>query len=164
MQPTKVDAKVGPVMIDNVKITNMGRGFGRGGFGPKGMQPSEGVDDAALRLRRQQSRRGLGSHLHARVLRQGRQADRPRHQEAELGGEGGGLELDHPILEYVLPMVSDVEDLDDRPPRLTRSVMRAVLPARRLAFVLGVLARQAGAQPLFTSAFPPEEFARAGPA
>ena len=41
-QSQKLDAKVGPVMIDNVKITNMGRGFGRGGFGPKGMQPSEG--------------------------------------------------------------------------------------------------------------------------
>ena len=37
--------------------------------------------------------------------------------------------------------------------------MRAVLPRVVLAFVLGALARPAGAQPLFTSAFPPEEFA-----
>jgi Xaa-Pro aminopeptidase len=37
--------------------------------------------------------------------------------------------------------------------------MQAVLPRVVLAFVLGVLARPAGAQPLFTSAFPPEEFA-----
>ena len=44
----QLDAKVGPVTIDNVKITNMGRGFGRGGFGPKGMQPSEG--STTLRL------------------------------------------------------------------------------------------------------------------
>ena len=37
--------------------------------------------------------------------------------------------------------------------------MRAVLPRVAIAFVLGALARPAGAQPLFTSAFPPEEFA-----
>ena len=37
--------------------------------------------------------------------------------------------------------------------------MRAVLPRVVLAFVLGALARPAAAQPLFTAAFPPEEFA-----
>ena len=37
--------------------------------------------------------------------------------------------------------------------------MRAVLPRVAIAFVLGALARPAGAQPLFTAAFPPEEFA-----
>jgi Xaa-Pro aminopeptidase len=37
--------------------------------------------------------------------------------------------------------------------------MRSVLPRILLAVVLAALARPAGAQPLFTSAFPPEEFA-----
>ena len=37
--------------------------------------------------------------------------------------------------------------------------MRAILPRLVLALAIGALARQAGAQPLFTSAFPPEEFA-----
>jgi Xaa-Pro aminopeptidase len=37
--------------------------------------------------------------------------------------------------------------------------MRTALPRLALAFVLGTLVRPAGAQPLFTSAFPPEEFA-----
>ncbi|MEO5820644.1 MAG: Xaa-Pro peptidase family protein [Vicinamibacteraceae bacterium] len=38
-------------------------------------------------------------------------------------------------------------------------MMRRALPRLALALLLGLLARPAGAQPLFTSAFPPEEFA-----
>lgn len=106
---TKVDAKVGPVMIDNVKITNMGRGFGRGGFGPKGMQPSEG--STTLRFAFDVNNPGEDWEV-TFVLefydKAGKLIDRvTKKQNWEEKAEI--WHFDHPILEYVLPMVSDVK-------------------------------------------------------
>ena len=36
-----LNGAVGPVKVTTVKITNLGRGYGRGGFGPKMSSPSE---------------------------------------------------------------------------------------------------------------------------
>jgi hypothetical protein len=107
-QSQKLDAKVGPVMIDNVKITNMGRGFGRGGFGPKGMQPSEG--STTLRLAFDVNNPGDDWEITFVVEfldKSGKVIDRATKKEnweeqAEIWN------FDHPILEYVLPMVADV--------------------------------------------------------
>jgi hypothetical protein len=108
-QSQKLDAKVGPVMIDNVKITNMGRGFGRGGFGPKGMQPSEG--STTLRLAFDVNNPGEDWEITFVVEfldKNGKVIDRATKKEnweeqAEIWN------FDHPILEYVLPQVADVK-------------------------------------------------------
>lgn len=108
-QSQKLDAKVGPVMIDNVKITNLGRGFGRGGFGPKGMQPSEG--STTLRLAFDVNNPGEDWEITFVVEfldKNGKVIDRATKKEnweeqAEIWN------FDHPMLEYVLPMVADVK-------------------------------------------------------
>ena len=108
-QSAKLDAKVGPVMIDNVKLTNMGRGFGRGGFGPKGMQPSEG--STTLRLAFDVNNPGDDWEITFTVEfldKNGKVIDRATkkknwEEQAEIWN------FDQPILEYVLPMVADVK-------------------------------------------------------
>ena len=117
---TKVDAKVGPVMIDNVKITNMGRGFGRGGFGPKGMQPSEG--STTLRFAFDVNNPGEDWEITFTLEfydKAGKLID--RSPEAELGGEGGGLALRSSDPRIRAADGLGREDLDERPPRLTPS-------------------------------------------
>ena len=108
-QSTKLAAKVGPVMIDNLKITNMGRGFGHGGFGPKGMQPSEG--STTLRFAFDINNPGDEWEVTFTIElydKAGKLVDRfskkgSWEEKAEVWN------FDHPILEYVLPMVSDVK-------------------------------------------------------
>ena len=107
---TRVDAKVGPVMIDNVKITNMGRGYGRGGgFGPKGAQPSEG--STTLRFAFDVNNPGDDWEITFTLElydRAGKLIDRvSKKQNWEETAEIWNV--DHPILEYVLPMVADVK-------------------------------------------------------
>jgi hypothetical protein len=108
-QSQKLDVKIGPVIVDGVKLTNMGRGFGRGGFGPKGMQPSEG--STTLRLAFDVNNPGEDWELTFTVEfldKAGKVIDRVTKKEnweeqAEIWN------FDHPILEYVLPMVADVK-------------------------------------------------------
>ena len=107
-QSQKLDAKVGPVMIDNVKITNMGRGFGRGGFGPKGMQPSEG--STTLRLAFDVNNPGEDWEITFVVEfldKSGKVIDRATKKE-NWEEEAEIWNFDHPILEYVLPQVADI--------------------------------------------------------
>ena len=108
-QAARLEAKVGPVAIDNVTITNLGRGFGRGGFGPKGMQPSEG--STTLRLAFDVNNPGEDWEVTFTVEfldKAGKVIDRitKKHgwkEEAEI------YKIDHPILEYVVPLISDVK-------------------------------------------------------
>jgi hypothetical protein len=108
-QSTKLDAKIGPVMIDNVKITNMGRGFSHTSFGPKGMQPSEG--STTLRFAFDINNPGDEWEITFTLElydKAGKLIDRFNkkgswEEKAEI------WHIDHPILEYVLPMVSDVK-------------------------------------------------------
>ena len=108
-QATRLEAKIGPVAIDNVTITNLGRGFGRGGFGPKGMQPSEG--STTLRLAFDVNNPGEDWEVTFTIEfldKAGKVIDRltKKHgwkEEAEI------YKVDHPILEYVVPMISDVK-------------------------------------------------------
>jgi hypothetical protein len=105
----KLDAKVGPVMIDNVKVTNMGRGFGRGGFGPKGLQPSEGSTTLRFAFDVNNPSEDWEVTFTVEFLdKAGKVIDRATKkqnwkEEAEIWN------FDHPILEYVLPMVADVK-------------------------------------------------------
>jgi hypothetical protein len=108
-QSQKLDVKVGPVMIDAVKVTNMGRGFGRGGFGPKGLQPSEGA--TTLRFAFDVNNPGEDWEVTFTLEfldKSGKVIDRVTKKEnweeqAEIWN------FDHSILEYVLPMVADVK-------------------------------------------------------
>jgi hypothetical protein len=108
-QSTKLDAKIGPVMIDNVKITNMGRGYSHGGFGPKGPQPSEG--STTLRFAFDINNPGDDWEITFTIElydKAGKLVDRfskkgSWEEKAEV------WHFDQPILEYVLPMVSDVK-------------------------------------------------------
>ena len=108
-QSHKLDVKVGPVMIDSVKMTNMGRGFGRGGFGPKGLQPSEG--STTLRLAFDVNNPGEDWEITFVVElfdKDGKVIDRvTKKKKWEEAAEIWNF--DHPILEYVLPMVADVK-------------------------------------------------------
>ena len=108
-QSQKLDAKVGPVMIENVKITNKGRGFGRGGFGPKGMQPSEG--STTLRFAFDVNNPGEDWEITFTLEfldKSGKVIDRVTKKE-NWEEEAEIWNFDHPILEYVLPMVADVK-------------------------------------------------------
>jgi hypothetical protein len=108
-QSAKLEAKVGPVMIDNVKITNLGRGYGRGGFGPRGMQPSEG--STTLRLAFDVNNPGDDWEITFIVEfldKNGKVIDRATKKE-NWEEEAEIWNFDHPILEYVLPMVADVK-------------------------------------------------------
>ena len=108
-QSQKLDAKIGPVMIDNVKITNMGRGFGRGGFGPKGMQPSEG--STTLRLAFDVNNPGDDWEITFVVEfldKNGKVIDRATKKE-NWEEEAEIWNFDHPILEYVLPQVAEIK-------------------------------------------------------
>jgi hypothetical protein len=108
-QSQKLDAKVGPVMIDNVKITNMGRGFGRGGFGPKGMQPSEG--STTLRFAFDVNNPGEDWEVTFTIElldQNGKLIDRLTKKQ-NWEEQAQIYNVDHPILEYVLPMVADVK-------------------------------------------------------
>ncbi len=108
-QTAKLDVKVGPVAIDNVKITDMGRGFGRGGFGPKGMQPSEGSTTLRLAFDVNNPDEEWEVTFTVEFLdRAGKIVDRVTKKHA-WKEEAKIYNLDHPILEYVLPMVADVK-------------------------------------------------------
>ena len=108
-QSTKLAAKVGPVMIDNVKITNMGRGFGRGGFGPKGFQPSEG--STTLRFAFDVNNPGEDWEVTFTLElydKAGKLIDRvsKKHNWEE---KAETWNIDHPILEYVLPRATHLK-------------------------------------------------------
>jgi hypothetical protein len=108
-QSTKLDAKVGPVMIDNVKITNMGRGFGRGGFGPKGLQPSEGSTTLRLAFDMNNPDEDWELTFTLEFLdKAGKVVDRVTKKKG-LKEEAQIWNFDHPILEYVLPFVTEVK-------------------------------------------------------
>ena len=108
-QATRLEARIGPVAVDNLTITNLGRGFGRGGFGPKGTQPSEG--STTLRLAFDVNNPGEDWEVTFTIEfldKAGKVIDRvtKKHgwkEEAEI------YKIDHPILEYVVPMISDVK-------------------------------------------------------
>jgi hypothetical protein len=108
-QSNKLDVKVGPVMIDNVKLTNMGRGFGRGGFGPRGLQPSEGSTTLRFAFDVNNPSEDWEITFTLEFMdKAGKVIDRVTKkgswkEEAEIWN------FDHPILEYVLPMVADVK-------------------------------------------------------
>jgi hypothetical protein len=108
-QRTQLGVKVGPVAVDNVKLTDMGRGFGRGGFGPKGMQPSEGSTTLRLAFDANNPDEEWELTFTVEFLdKAGKVIDRATKKHA-WKEEGKIFNFDHPILEYVLPQVADIK-------------------------------------------------------
>jgi hypothetical protein len=104
-----VNGAVGPVKVTTVKITNLGRGYGRGGFGPKMNTPSElsTVIRLAFDVNNPQDVDWEVTFTVELLDKAGKVIDRAAKKE-HYEGEAKIFNFDHPILEYVLPMVTEV--------------------------------------------------------
>jgi hypothetical protein len=87
----------------------MGRGFGRGGFGPKGLQPSEGSTTLRLAFDMNNPDEDWELTFTLEFLdKAGKVIDRVTKKKG-LKEEAQIWNFDHPILEYVLPFVTEVK-------------------------------------------------------
>jgi hypothetical protein len=113
--PFKIDESqplngtVGPVKVATLKITNLGRGYGRGGFGPKINTPSELTTVLRLAFDVDNPRDDDWEVTFTVELldKSGKIIDRAAKKE-HYEGEAKIFNFDHPLLEYVLPMVHEV--------------------------------------------------------
>lgn len=105
-----LDATVGPVKISSVSITNLGRGYGRGGFGlGREGRPSE--LSTTLRITFQVDNpieEEWDVTFQVEFLdKAGTVIDRVTEDE-NYEDEQDELEIEHPLLEYVLPLITEV--------------------------------------------------------
>jgi len=105
-----VNGVVGPVKVTTVKITNLGRGYGRGGFGPKMNTPSElsTVVRLSFDVNNPRDEEWEVTFTVEFLDKAGKVIDRATKKE-KYEGEAKIFNFDHPLLEYVVPMVSDVK-------------------------------------------------------
>ena len=103
-----IDATVGPVHVTNLKITDLGRGYGRGSF-LKLPPPSE--LSTTLRLAfdidNPKSTDWSISVTVEFLDRTGTVIDRVTKKK-NYESETAVLTIEHPLLEYVVPMITDV--------------------------------------------------------
>ena len=109
-QGQPVAVTIGPVRIGTVTITNLGRGYGRGGLNLR--SPGAGSElSTMLRIEMDASNpRDEEWEVTATVEfldREGKVIDRVVKKDS-YEGEDGALRIEHPLLEYVLPMIGDV--------------------------------------------------------
>jgi hypothetical protein len=104
-----LDGVVGPVKVTTLKITNLGRGYGRGGFGPKMNTPSElsTVVRLAFDVNNPRDDDWEVTFTLEFLDKSGKVIDRAAKKE-HYEGEAKIFNFDHPLLEYVLPMVAEV--------------------------------------------------------
>ena len=104
-----IEGMVGPVKITTLRITDLGRGYGRGGIIPRSASASElsttlrfafDVDNPA--------EEEWDVTFTVELLdRDGKVIDRTAKKE-NYDDETAVLRIEHPLLEYVLPMVTQV--------------------------------------------------------
>lgn len=103
-------AVVGPVKVTSLKITNLGRGYGRGGIGIRpGTPPSELSTTIrfAFEVDNPADEEWDVTFTVELLDKAGKVIDRvARTQNYEQ--EAKALNVDHPIIEYVVPLVADV--------------------------------------------------------
>jgi hypothetical protein len=101
---------VGPVSVSTLKITNLGRGYGRGGFGPRMGSNSELSTTLRLAFDVDNPRDDDWEVTFTVELldRQGKVIDRSARKE-NFEDEAKVFNFDHPLLEYVLPAVTAVK-------------------------------------------------------
>lgn len=104
-----INGVVGPVKVTTVKITNLGRGYGRGGFGPRMSSASElsTVLRLAFDVNNPRDDEWEVTFTVEFLDKSGKVIDRAAKKE-NYEGEAKIFNFDHPLLEYVLPMVHEV--------------------------------------------------------
>lgn len=103
-------ATVGPVKIGTVKVTNMGRGYGRGGFGLRTANPPSELSTTlrfAFDVDNPADEEWDITFTVELLDKAGKVVDRASKKE-NYEDEAKALNLDHSIIEYVLPLVSEV--------------------------------------------------------
>jgi hypothetical protein len=99
-QPQDLEGKVGPVRITNLKVTDLGRGYSRGQSGLAttlrvGLDVNNPGEDWVLLFTLEF------------VDKNGKVIDRVSKKEG-YEEESKITNIDHPILEYVVPMISEI--------------------------------------------------------
>jgi hypothetical protein len=103
-------AVVGPVKVASVKLTNMGRGYGRGGFGLRTANPPSELSTTlrfAFEVDNPVDEDWDVTFTVELLDKAGKVIDRATKTE-NYEEEAKTLTLDHSIIEYVLPLVGDV--------------------------------------------------------
>jgi hypothetical protein len=107
-----LDAKVGPVKIDSVEFTNLGRNYGRGGFSAK-MRPGGTNSEVSTTIRAHFLAENPSSDewevtFVLEFLDKGGKVIERVTKKSSWEGEAKPYDFDHEILEYVVPMIAQV--------------------------------------------------------
>lgn len=104
-----LDVTAGPVKISTVKITNLGRGYGRGGFPRPGASASELSTTVRLAfdVNNPKNEDWDVTFTVEFLDKAGKVIDRAAKNE-NYEGQSETFNFDHSLLEYVLPAISDV--------------------------------------------------------
>jgi hypothetical protein len=105
-----LDAVVGPVKVTTLKVTNLGRGYGRGGFGLRTANPPSELSTTlrfAFDVDNPTDDEWDVTFTVELLDKSGQVIDRGSKKE-NYEDEAKVLNLEHSIIEYVLPLVSQV--------------------------------------------------------
>jgi hypothetical protein len=104
-----LNGAVGPVKVRMLKVTNLGRGYGRGGFSPKLNTPSEltTVLRLAFDVDNPVDDDWEVTFAVEFLDKSGKVIDRATKKE-HYEGEAKVFNFDHPLLEYALPLIAEV--------------------------------------------------------
>jgi hypothetical protein len=105
-----LDGAVGPVKITTLKITNLGRGYGRGGFSLRSASPPSELSTTlrfAFDVNNPEDEEWDVTFTVELLDKSGTVIDRTSKRE-NYEDEGDVLNIEHSIIEYVLPMISEV--------------------------------------------------------
>ena len=106
-----LNGMVGPVKVPTLKVINLGRGYNRGGISLRSVSQ---VSELSTTLRvtfevNNPMREQWQVEFTVELLdKSGKVIDRFSKKE-EYDNEAKALNIEHPLLEYVLPLVSDVK-------------------------------------------------------
>jgi hypothetical protein len=104
--------KIGPVKIESVEFSNLGRGFGHGGIAGK-MRPSSGSElSTTIRahfLAENPSSDEWQVTFTLEYLDKGGKVIERVSKKASWEGEAKPYDFDHELLEYVVPMIAQVK-------------------------------------------------------
>ena len=106
-----LDGAVGPVRIAWLKITNLGRGYGRGGISFRAASPPSELSTTlrfAFDVNNPADEEWDVTFTVELLDKAGMVIDRASKKE-NYEDESGTLNLEHPLIEYALPMVSQVK-------------------------------------------------------
>lgn len=103
-------ATVGPVKVTSLKMTNLGRGYGRGGFGLRTANPPSELSTTirfAFEVDNPVDEEWDVTFTVELLDKSGKVIDKATKTE-NYEEEAKALTIDHSIIEYVLPLIGDV--------------------------------------------------------